>query len=141
MTAKEYLNGIRKLKRQTNNKIRQCKDIREKLMFLEGIDYRRDRIQTSSQDQLAATMATLLDLENETIGLIDQYAHLYDEAINRINSLSRKEYIDILLMRYLSDKPKERQFEYIACSINYSYVRTCHMHGEALKELERKYLT
>ena len=141
MTGKEYLNGLRKLKRKRDNKVRQCQDIRDKILFLQGIDYGKDKVQTSAHDQLSATMAVLLDLESEAMDLIDRYSRLYNEAINRINSLSRKEYIDILLMRYLEEDPKERKFEHIACVINYSYVRTCHLHGEALRELEDRYLT
>lgn len=137
MTAKEYLNQLRKLMLKTNNKIRQCEDIREKVMFLQGIDYSRDRVQTSPQDQLSATMATLMDLENETLGYIAEYTKTYDEAINRINQLSKREYMVILQMRYLEEDPKKRKFERIACEINYSYVRTCHMHGEALQEFEK----
>lgn len=137
MTAKEYLNQLRKLMLKTNNKIRQCEDIREKVMFLQGIDYRRDKVQSSTQDQLSATMAVLLDLEKETLEYINEYSLMYNNAINIINNLSRREYIVILKMRYLEEDPKKRKFEHIACEINYSYVRTCHMHGEALQEFER----
>ena len=140
MTAKEYLNSLRKLQRQKNNKIRQCESIRDSLLFLQGIDYQKDKIQTSAKDQLSEAMAKLLDLEDETIECIEKYNIQYNEAINRINNLSKKEYIDILIMRYLEEDPKKRKFEHIACQINYSYVRTCHMHGEALQEFERKYL-
>lgn len=140
MTAKEYLLDLRKLKRKTENRMRQCKNIRENLEFLQGIDYSKDKVQTSTKDQLAETMAKLLDLEKETIELINEMQERYDEGIRRINGLSRKEYVDILTMHYLEDDYKKRKFEYIACEINYSYVRTCHMHGEALQEFEKKYL-
>lgn len=140
MTAKEYLNRLRKLKRQMNNRIEQCKNIRENLTFLQGIDYSKDRVQTSAKDQLAETMAKLLDMEEEARGLIDEYNKLYNEGIDRINSLSRREYIEILTLRYLEEDTEKRKFESIACAIHYSYVRTCHMHGEALQEFERKFL-
>lgn len=140
MTAKEYLLDLRKLRRKTDNRVKQCKNIRENLMFLQGIDYGKDKIQTSAKDQLADTMSKLLDLEAETVELIHKYEERYNEGVKRINSLSRKEYVDILTMRYLEDDYEKRKFEHIACEINYSYVRTCHMHGEALQEFEKKYL-
>lgn len=140
MTAKEYLNQVRKLKRQTDSKMRQCEDIREKITFLQGIDYEKDKIQSSVSDQLAETMAVLLDLEQETVWYINKYNIMYNEAVNRINGLSRKEYIDILMQRYLGDDDDKRKFEYIAYKTNYSYNRIRHMHGEALQEFERKYL-
>lgn len=139
-TAKEYLFYIRKLKRKISIKKLQIENIRENLEFLRGLDYTKDKVQTSSKDQLGEAMANLIDLENEVAEKIVWFEKKYDEAINRISGLSRREYIDILTMRYLEDDPKKRKFEYIACEINYSYDRTCHLHGEALQEFERKYL-
>ena len=141
MTAKEYLNNLRKLKRRLNNKKRQCENIRENIEFLRGIDYSKDKVQTSAKDSMSETMATLLDLEHEVEDEIQRYTDQYNETVNRINGMSRKEYIDILTMRYLEDDYRKRKFEYIACEIDYSYDRTCHMHGEALQEFERKYLS
>lgn len=140
MTAKEYLLRLRKLRKQVKNKMDQCKNIRENLTFLQGIDYSKDKVQTSAKDQLSEAMSKLIDLEKETIECIEKYNEMYDEGINRINSLSRREYVEILTMRYLEDDHEKRKFEHIACAINYSYVRTCHMHGEALQEFERKFL-
>lgn len=140
MTAKEYLTQLRKLMLKTNSKVRQCKDLREKLVFLQGIDYSKDKVQTSAKDQLSEAMANLLDLEQEAVECIAKYNNMYNEAVDRINGLSRKEYIQILTMRYLEDDPQKRKFEWISCEIDYSYARTTHMHGEALQEFEKKYL-
>ena len=140
MTAKEYLNQLRSLRLKTENKIKQCNSLRENLQFLKGIDYTRDKVQTSACDQLTETMVKLLDLERETIELIDRYNVMYNEGVSRINSLSKHEYTKILTLRYLEDDKDKRKFESIACTINYSYVRTCHMHGEALQEFEKRYL-
>ena len=140
MTAKEYLLQLRSLRLKTQNRIAQCKTLRDNIQFLQGIDYSKDRIQTSAQDQLSETMSKLLDMEQETVELINEYNRMYKEGVERINSLSRHEYTEILTLRYLEDDKDKRKFEHIACEINYSYVRTCHMHGEALQEFERKFL-
>lgn len=140
MTAKEYLLQLRRLKLKTSNKVEQCKTLRDHLTFLQAIDYAKDKIQTSAKDPLSETMAKLLDLEEEARSDIDKYNELYNEAINRINSLSKYEYMEILRLRYLETDKDKRKFEHIACEINYSYVRTCHLHGEALQEFERKFL-
>lgn len=139
-TAKEYLLNIRKLKRKMNTKKRQIENIRENLEFLKGIDYTKDKVQTSSKDQLGEAVTNLSYLESEVAEAIVRYEKMYNESVNRINGLSKKEYIDILTMRYLEDDHTKRKFEYIACKINYSYDRTCHLHGEALQEFEKKYL-
>ena len=140
MTAKEYLTQLRKLMLKTKSRVAQCETIRDHLVFLQGIDYSKDKVQTSAADQLSETMATLLDLEQETVELIYEYNRMYHEALNRIDGLSKWEYVKILKLRYLSEKPSDRKFEHIACELDRSYVRTCHMHGEALQEFEKKYL-
>ena len=140
MTAKEYLLRLRKLKRQAENKRKQCENIRDHLLFLQGIDYTKDKIQTSAKDPMSDAMSKLLDLEAETEEAIIKYNDAYDEGVNRINGLSKHEYVEILSKRYLEDDYQKRRFESIACDINYSYDRTIHMHGEALQEFERKYL-
>lgn len=140
MTAKKYLTQLRNLRLKTRNRIEQCKTLRDNVQFLKGIDYTKDRVQSSGKDQLAETMSNLLDMEREAIDLIGRYNLMYREGVERINSLSRQEYTEILTLRYLEDDKDKRKFEYIACAINYSYDRTCHMHGEALQEFERRFL-
>ena len=140
MTAKEYLVQLRKLKIKVKNKKEQCNTLRENIEYIRGQDYSTDKVQTSVTDQMASTMAKLIDLESETLRLIARYELMYDEGINRIHSLSKPEYIFILQTRYLDDDYAKRRFESIACDLNYSYDRTIHLHGEALQEFERKFL-
>ena len=137
MTAKEYLTQLRKLMLKTKSRVAQCEMIRNQLIFLQGIDYSKDKVQTSAIDQLSETMTKLLDLEQETVKLVAEYNQMYNEALDRINRLSKWEYMKIIELRYLSEEPSKRKFEYIACQLDRSYVRTCHMHGEALQEFEK----
>ena len=140
MTAKEYLRQMRKYKIQAQNKRIQYMTALENLRFLQGIDYAKDKVQTTVTDTLADAMAKLVDAENEALEAIDKSTKLLAEGITRINSLSKQEYVDVLTKRYLEDEPDKRSFEHIACEMGYTYYHVCHLHGEALQEFERKYL-
>lgn len=140
MTAKEYLLQLRKLQRNATNKQKEYKRIKESLSFLQGIAYDKDRVQTSPKDTLSETITSLVDAENEAVAAIAQYIDMYNDCVNKINSLSRYEYVEILSRRYLEDDYKKRRLVSIACDLNYSYERTKHMHGEALQEFSKKYL-
>lgn len=141
MTAKEYLLQAQKLKVQLDNKQKQYNKARESLSYLDGIRYDKDRVQTSPSDKLSETIIRIVDLENEAISALEEYQTLYAECVDRINGLSRREYVEILSRRYLEDDYDERKFERIACVINYSYRQTCRMHGEALQEFQERYLS
>lgn len=140
MTAKEYLQNCHRLKIQMENKKRSYDSIRKSITYLQGVAYERDRVQTSPTDALSNTMAKLVDAEREAMDAIWEYESVYSECMKRINSLSKYEYIRILMLRYFSDDYEARKFESIALDIAYSYVRTCHLHGEALREFEEKFL-
>lgn len=140
MTAKEYLLQLRKLQRNATNKQKEYKRIKESLSFLQGIAYDKDRVQTSPKDTLSETITSLVDAENEAVAAISQYIDMYNDCVNKINSLSRYEYVEILSRRYLEDDYQKRRLVSIACDLNYSYERTKHMHGEALQEFSKKYL-
>lgn len=140
MTAKEYLLQLRKLQRNATNKQKEYKRIKESLTFLQGIAYDKDRVQTSPKDTLSETISSLVDAENEAVAAITQYLDLYNDCVDKINSLSRYEYVEILSRRYLEDDYQKRRLVSIACDLNFSYERVKHMHGEALQEFSRKYL-
>lgn len=140
MTAKEYLLQLRKLQRNATNKQKEYKRIKESLTFLQGIAYDKDRVQTSPKDTLSETISSLVDAENEAVAAITQYLDLYNDCVDKINSLSRYEYVEILSRRYLEDDYQKRRLVSIACDLNFSYERVKHMHGEALQEFSKKYL-
>ena len=141
MSAKEYLLQAQKLKRQAENKQKQYDKARESVTYLEGIRYDKERVQTSPKDTLSEAVVRLVALEVSALQALVKFNELYADCVDKINSLSKKEYVDILTMRYLSDSYSERKWEYIACKLDYSYRQTCRMHGEALQEFEKKFLS
>lgn len=140
MTAKEYLLQLRKYERAAINKQKEYERIRKGMSFLQGIAYDKDRVQTSPRDTLSETISELVDAENEAVSAVMQYLDMYNDCVDKINSLSRPEYVEILSRRYLEEDYRERRLEAIACDIGLSYERVRHMHGEALQEFSMKYL-
>lgn len=140
MTAKEYLLQVRRCKLHADNKRKQYNHAVENLKFLQGIDYAKDRVQTSPEDSLSVTMAHLVDAEREALEAIEESNRLLQEGTTRINSLSKHEYVEVLTRRYLEDDATKRTFEAISCAMGYTYFHTCHLHGEALQEFEKKFM-
>lgn len=141
MTAKEYLQNCRKLKIQMENKKRVYDSIRNSIIYLQGIAYDRDKVQTSPSDALSSTMSKLVDAEREAMDAIWEYERYFNDCMDKINSLSRREYTEILTRRYFSEKYYDSRLVQIACDLDYSYERTKHLHGEALQEFYRKFLS
>lgn len=141
MTAKEYLRQCRTLKTQMENKKRIYDNIRNSIVYLRGVSYDMEKIQVSPSDALSETMAKLIDAEREAMNAIWEYEQFYDSCVDKINSMSRPEYVEILTRRYLKDDYSSKQLLHIALDMDYSYERVKHMHGEALQEFYRKYLS
>ena len=136
MTAKEYLLEIRRYERALSNVKMQSEKLHESFAYLKGVSYDRDKVQTSPTDTMSEQVSRLIDIERELERATLEYHTELNKRIKQINGLSKSEYIAILTARYI----KNENFETISCEINYSYYRTCRMHGDALKEFTEKYL-
>lgn len=140
MTAKEYLQRLRKTQINAENKQKQYERIRESITYLEGLRYDKERVQTSPHDALSETVTELVDAENEVLQSLKEYNDTFNDCVNKIGGLSKAEYIEILTRRYIDPDKEERRFENISVAMGYTYYHTCHLHGEALQEFEEKYL-
>ena len=116
MTAKEELKRIRSLE----DKIRT---IRQKVEGLSGIDYARDRVQTSPGDSLADQLSDLAELERE-------YKRELVRILRKIDRMPREEHAAILRARYV----RGEKWEQIAARMHYSAETVEKYHRIALKE-------
>ena len=135
MRAKEYLGQIRKLDLRIGQRITELNHMREQLSIVTGIDYSKDRIQatpTSGNKQIEE----IVDLENEILGMIEDETRLKHRIIAEIQILENALYVDILCRRYVECL----SFERIACDMGYAYNYVCTVHGNALKQFEKKVL-
>lgn len=135
MTAKEYLQQIRRDDVRINQLIAEIDKLKTDTIFLSGIDYSKDRIQSSHDGGLTAAIEKYCDMERKLDKMIDVYVDRKNKIINEIHGLTKTEHIELLYLRYVSNK----KFEEIACEMNYSYNRAIHLHGEALSAFDKKY--
>ena len=136
VSAKEYLQEIRRFKYCIENKMRQREHLLESISFLEGVSYDRDKVQTSPKDALSENVMRVLDLDREIEEAIHKYNEEMNRRINQINSMSKPEYVALLFMRYVDMK----KFEEIAIEMKYDYWYTCRLHGDALRAFADTFL-
>lgn len=138
MTAKEYLQEIRKFDRYIEQKQIEYDSLYRLRGGAGAIDYSKDKVQTSPDGQGFTRISDkLVDLQNEINKAIDRFCQIKHDRIEQIQQLSKVEYSEILFKRYVEYKSLER----IAWEMNYSYIYTCQLHGGALNEFEEMFLT
>ena len=140
MTAKEYLSKLRIYEQSANNKQKQYELIRKSIRYLESIRRDEEELGTMPQGTLSDSITKLKDSEKEVVAEIERYINLYNDGVEKINSLSRPEYVEILTRRYLENDHIKRKLEWIAVDLQFSYDRIRHMHTEALQEFSRRFL-
>ena len=132
MTAKEYLSQIHKTDIKIGQRITELQQMYDRISILSGIDYSKDRVQSSpgtGNKQIEA----LVDLENDIKRMVEKESELKHRIIGEIQQLENPLYVDILFRRYVDCQ----SFERIACDMNYAYNYVCTLHGEALKEFDK----
>ena len=135
MNAKDYLEQIKKMDIKIGQRITELEQMRDRLSILGGIDYSKDRVQTSPSSG-NRQIEELVDLENELYDLIHDSSMLKHKIIGEIQTLANPIHVDLLFRRYVECQ----SFERIACDMGYVYNYVCNLHGEALKEFESKVL-
>ena len=133
MTAKEYLQQIRKQDIKIGQRITQLQQMRDRIHTIGSFDYSKDRVQFSPESG-NRQIEDLVDFENEIKDMIKHEQHLKDKIISEIQTLENAVYVDILFRRYVDCQ----SFERIACDMNYTYQYVLNLHGEALKAFEQK---
>ena len=134
-TAKEYLNQIRKLDIFIGHRIEELNQMRAKVTLVGGIDYAKDRVQTSPSSG-NQQIEDIVDLERDILELIHKETAQKHQIIGEIQQLENPVHVDILFRRYVECQ----SFERIACDMGYVYNYVCNLHGEALREFQNKVL-
>lgn len=132
MTAKEYLRQIEIIDMKVSQKIEELNQMRDKVTLMSGIDYSRDRVQTTpttGNKQIEA----LVDFEAKVWRMVEEETYIRSEIVNQIQTLTNPLYVDILYRRYVQLQSLER----IACDMNYSYKYICNVHGKALQTFQK----
>lgn len=137
MRAKEYLKTLQKLDTVINQKIEELGSLRTMSGSIGGIDYSKDRVQTSPSGDapFVKMIGRIVDLEEEINREVDRYVDEKHKIINQIQGLSTHTHIQLLYKRYVEFK----KFETIAIEMCFTYQYTIELHGYALQDFERTY--
>lgn len=138
MKAKKYLQQLKRLDELINQKIKEVTDLRERATSVSGIDYSKDKVQSSPSGDapFVKPICRIIDLEAEINAEIDKFVDEKHKIINQIQGLKNSDYIALLFKRYVEYKSLER----ICVEMNFSYDYIKHLHGYALKDFEDRIL-
>lgn len=135
MTTKEYLSQIERLDRMIQNKLSEISQLKHIATSI-TIAPKEVNVQVSNdKDKMGNAVTKLVDLENETDKLVDDYIDKRKRIIEQIDSIHDTNMYHVLSERYISRK----ELSVIAVEIGYSFKQICRIHGNALAEFERLY--
>lgn len=130
MTKDELINIIR-LNDRIESKLRQKEELKSTMYSIGGIDYSKDRVQTSKVNTTEDLIIKIVDFEEEITRSIDSLIDLKQGASKVIDQIDGV-YGTVLEMRYLECM----RWEEIAYRLNYSMQHVYRIHGQALLKLK-----
>lgn len=135
MKAKEYLQQLQRLNTVIEQKIKELGELRSMSISVGGIDYSKERVQTSPSGDApyVKIINRMIDLDEEINREIDKFVDEKHKIINQIQSLQNPIHIQLLYKRYVEFK----RLEVISVEMNYTYQYTRELHGYALKEFDK----
>lgn len=138
MKAKEYLQQLQRLDTVINQKINELGDLRLQAQSTGGLDYSKERVQSSPSGDapFVKPICRIIDLEAEINAEIDRFVDEKHKIINQIQGLKNSDYISLLFKRYVEFKSLEK----ICVEMNFSYDYIKHLHGYALQDFEDRIL-
>lgn len=135
MTTKFYLSQIERLDRMIQNKLSEISQLKHMATSI-TIEPKEVNVQVSvDKDRMGNAVAKLVDLENETDKLVDDYIDKRKHIIEQIDSIKDTNMYHVLSERYIAKK----DLSVIAVEMGYSFKQVCRIHGNALAEFESMY--
>lgn len=129
MTSREYLSQIRRLNVQIEILFNEIQGL--DATGVGGIDYAKDRVQTSSTGEAAfeKTVDRIVEIEDRIMELLDKLREAKDRIVRQIIALEDERYMEVLYKHYVELKSIGR----IAHEMHYSYNHIVKLHREALE--------
>lgn len=135
METKAYLKQIGRLDRMIKNKIIELDQYRD-LEYSLGAISNEERVQTTlNPDKFTKKVEKVIQLEQKIDKLIDAFVDKKEIIISQIDGMEDDTHYEVLFLRYV----KRETFEKIACDVGFSLRQIIRIHGEALREFEKKY--
>ena len=136
LTAKEYLEQVKKKDARIDNLIKDKEALRDKLYSVGGFDYSKERVQASpDQDKFGTIYALIDEKEDEITRKIDELINFKMKVTDMINDLSDERYIAVLHKKYV----QFRSWEYIAIEMGYNTRYVQQLNGQALLQFYDRY--
>lgn len=129
MTAKQYLNRVRRIDKEIEALLRLVQRTRESLETVTQ-NYDSDGAQSTKNPHKYDRLVELESLVGEKI---DQQIALKAEILNTIMQLEDRRQRLVLMEYYVEMKT----WEQVAVDMNYSYMHITRIHGYALKEVQK----
>lgn len=139
MTAKTYLRKIKWDEIKIQQRKVQLRSVGHGYNYIQGLDYSRDKVQTSPHDTLGDMVARSLDAENNLAAkIIRNIRTLEDEIdliVDQLQAMEKPEHGTLLFKIYVEHK----DLLIVAQEMNYAYQTVANMHGAALQAFSVQY--
>lgn len=132
MTAKEYLNDIRKMDLEIKTLQDQIVKLRQNAEGLKAMEL-SDMPRGGKSKDLADYVAELADLQMKCVSYITNLVEKKDKAMDCIMQIDGSELRNVLLLRYIQCL----SWDEIADRMQYSIRTIFSLHGSALSELSK----
>lgn len=142
MTAKQYLGEIHALRRRARGLKLREEELRTAAEGLRAIVYDKDKVQTSVVNRFDGIMAELLEIQSKYIKDMAMIRKTIQIREDQIASMENVRHQEILTARYI-EEIDGRQLTVRECGIRIGikYDRARHLHGEALRAFEKKFIS
>lgn len=136
LSAKKYLEQLEIIDMMINQDLERLDDMKTDACSAGGIDYSKDRVQTSmSGDSIGNVVVRYMTLNDEINAEIDSFVNAKNQIIQEIRGLKDKNYINVLYKVYVQYKSVRQASKEMKMS--YSYV--IELHNRALDMFENTY--
>ena len=138
MTVREYFQQAFTIDRLLKATAAQLEEVREKRLFVSGLNYEGDKVQNSlNTENINALSHLYMELEEKYLEDCFRLEMLKIEIKGHIDKLENPTHRLIMTERYVNLK----SFERIVADNHYSYYHVVHrLHPRALREVEKKML-
>lgn len=133
LSAKKYLSQLAVIDETINQDLERLSEMKENASRSKGIDYSRERVQTSSAgDKLCIDVTQYVMLNEEINAEIDRFVEAKQRIIKEIRELHDVNYVQVLYKVYVQFKTLTMASREMRRSYNY----VLNVHKKALKEFE-----
>lgn len=135
LSARQYLGQLEEIDISINQELEQLAAMRSNIFSTGGIDYSKDRVQTSPTNAIEEQMCAYVDFAEKLNRHIDKFVDAKQKIIDEIRGLHQKNYIDILFRVYVQRK----SIRQAAGEMQMSYSYAVQIHKRGLKLFEETY--